>query len=430
MRPHRLAWSRTPDFHSGNRGSNPLGDAKISKPPFFTTAFFMFERGIIMTKASFFLLLLIASTIVPTIKPTEKLLEKPLSGFISLPRAKQEEELASIPRDNPDLDWRSYLCWNAQLCPQILPGSIHKEINTARIMTILTKSVESGLTTEDMMLKYAEYINAYNRIEEEFFTKKRPFTTLTIEDLQIINGLMVGQPEGISPLRTRYVSVLRYPFNNTTDFTDPDKIAIFGKLTKGEQTALAYAEKQKLFERTPDGKEDGLRDFVRRSPDMRSAIIKVYDGSPPQSHEAIVTMLNKALDAIKESTMHPIALAAYVFDTLCLTHPFEDANGRTALLIANLILVQSGYLPILCGATEYNKAFADVLKTVEDGCENHDAMIKYFMEQTLIMSIFDQESVLTPADIVLLDTTGAMRQLYSEKIHPREEAIRRSVKIS
>ena len=23
--PHRLAWSRTSDFHSGNRGSNPLG---------------------------------------------------------------------------------------------------------------------------------------------------------------------------------------------------------------------------------------------------------------------------------------------------------------------------------------------------------------------------------------------------------------------
>ncbi len=26
-RPHRLAWSRTPAFHAGNRGSNPLGDA-------------------------------------------------------------------------------------------------------------------------------------------------------------------------------------------------------------------------------------------------------------------------------------------------------------------------------------------------------------------------------------------------------------------
>ena len=27
MRPHRLAWPRTPAFHAGDRGSNPLGDA-------------------------------------------------------------------------------------------------------------------------------------------------------------------------------------------------------------------------------------------------------------------------------------------------------------------------------------------------------------------------------------------------------------------
>ena len=27
QRPHRLAWSRTPAFHAGNTGSNPVGDA-------------------------------------------------------------------------------------------------------------------------------------------------------------------------------------------------------------------------------------------------------------------------------------------------------------------------------------------------------------------------------------------------------------------
>jgi hypothetical protein len=27
MRPHRLAWSRTPAFHAGDTGSNPVGDA-------------------------------------------------------------------------------------------------------------------------------------------------------------------------------------------------------------------------------------------------------------------------------------------------------------------------------------------------------------------------------------------------------------------
>ena len=29
-RPHRLARPRTPAFHAGDRGSNPLGDASIT----------------------------------------------------------------------------------------------------------------------------------------------------------------------------------------------------------------------------------------------------------------------------------------------------------------------------------------------------------------------------------------------------------------
>lgn len=45
MRPHRLAWSRTPPFHGENRGSNPLGDAKI-----FELLICSFFQGVIMFK--------------------------------------------------------------------------------------------------------------------------------------------------------------------------------------------------------------------------------------------------------------------------------------------------------------------------------------------------------------------------------------------
>jgi hypothetical protein len=31
VRPHRLAWPRTPPFHGGDAGSNPAGDAILSK---------------------------------------------------------------------------------------------------------------------------------------------------------------------------------------------------------------------------------------------------------------------------------------------------------------------------------------------------------------------------------------------------------------
>ena len=41
--PRRLAWPRTPAFHAGNRGSNPLGDAKINYSPiiFISALFFL-----------------------------------------------------------------------------------------------------------------------------------------------------------------------------------------------------------------------------------------------------------------------------------------------------------------------------------------------------------------------------------------------------
>ncbi len=34
MRPHRLAWSRTPPFHGGDTGSNPVGAAIFLSPRF------------------------------------------------------------------------------------------------------------------------------------------------------------------------------------------------------------------------------------------------------------------------------------------------------------------------------------------------------------------------------------------------------------
>ena len=46
-RPHRLARPRTPAFHVGNRGSNPLGDAKLilRKPHFLLGLFYFLGQG-------------------------------------------------------------------------------------------------------------------------------------------------------------------------------------------------------------------------------------------------------------------------------------------------------------------------------------------------------------------------------------------------
>ena len=65
---------------------------------------------------------------------------------------------------------------------------------------------------------------------------------------------------------------------------------------------------------------------------------------PPTADEVPVLMkeLVSALND-KSQTLHPVILAAFAHRRLVDIHPFTDANGRTARLLMNLILVNKGY---------------------------------------------------------------------------------------
>lgn len=65
---------------------------------------------------------------------------------------------------------------------------------------------------------------------------------------------------------------------------------------------------------------------------------------PPAPDDVPVLMKHLA-DQIQSSrpTLHPIELAAMAHKRLVDIHPFIDGNGRTARLLMNLILVNTGY---------------------------------------------------------------------------------------
>jgi Fic family protein len=86
-------------------------------------------------------------------------------------------------------------------------------------------------------------------------------------------------------------------------------------------------------------------------------IITGTDYLPPNYDKvpSLMTAFVKELNARKGKT-HPVLLAAYAHRRLVDIHPFVDGNGRTARLLMNLILINSGYFvasipPIL--RTEY-----------------------------------------------------------------------------
>lgn len=58
----------------------------------------------------------------------------------------------------------------------------------------------------------------------------------------------------------------------------------------------------------------------------------------PEQMQAFIAELN-----LKRNVLHPVHLAAYAHRRLVDIHPFMDGNGRTARLLMNLILINTGY---------------------------------------------------------------------------------------
>lgn len=65
----------------------------------------------------------------------------------------------------------------------------------------------------------------------------------------------------------------------------------------------------------------------------------------PPAAEEITTLMQDFISTLheKQTKLHPVEVAAYAHRRLVDIHPFTDGNGRTARLLVNLILVNSGY---------------------------------------------------------------------------------------
>ena len=67
--------------------------------------------------------------------------------------------------------------------------------------------------------------------------------------------------------------------------------------------------------------------------------------TPPQPYLVGPQMEAWVCD-LNETHLHPLASAAVSHIRFEAIHPFIDGNGRTGRLLANFILMRSGYLPI------------------------------------------------------------------------------------
>lgn len=69
---------------------------------------------------------------------------------------------------------------------------------------------------------------------------------------------------------------------------------------------------------------------------------------------------------LKSAVSHPATLAADIHFKLVSIHPFVDGNGRTARLLMNLILLQTGYPPAII-SNQIRRSYLNAIESAQLG---------------------------------------------------------------
>ncbi len=129
----------------------------------------------------------------------------------------------------------------------------------------------------------------------------------------------------------------------------------------------------------------------------RNSLVKIggTDYLPPEAIDVPKKMAD-LISWIKNNRdkLHPVELAATTHYKLVAIHPFFDGNGRTARLIMNVILMQSGYLLAIILKND-RKKYYDVLSKAD---KNDLTPFIYFVARAVERSLDIYLKILTPQD--------------------------------
>ncbi|OGZ24052.1 MAG: cell filamentation protein Fic [Candidatus Nealsonbacteria bacterium RIFCSPLOWO2_01_FULL_41_9] len=98
-----------------------------------------------------------------------------------------------------------------------------------------------------------------------------------------------------------------------------------------------------------------------------NVIITGSKHTPPEAYE--VSKLMRGLVEwvrLNKTKLHPVELAAILHHKLVYIHPFFDGNGRTARLLMNVMLMQSGY-PLVVILKNDRKRYYQALERADKG---------------------------------------------------------------
>ncbi len=133
----------------------------------------------------------------------------------------------------------------------------------------------------------------------------------------------------------------------------------------------------------------------------------------PPDFSKIPTRMDELLEQVSMKKEHPILRSAHLHHGLVAIHPFSDGNGRVARLISNLLLMRSGYPPVIL-KKEDRKKYYDCLRRADAGNLGPFAnfIAKALDESlTLYISIFGGKDELLPLSDLAKGTSYSQEYL-------------------
>lgn len=103
--------------------------------------------------------------------------------------------------------------------------------------------------------------------------------------------------------------------------------------------------------------------------------------------------MEKLVQFINNSKLHPVELAAMAHYKFVAIHPFDDGNGRLARLLMNLILMKNGYLPVVI-KNELREEYYRALMKADEG--NTEDFINLIAKETvnslqIVVNVINEE---------------------------------------
>jgi Fic family protein len=152
---------------------------------------------------------------------------------------------------------------------------------------------------------------------------------------------------------------------------------------------------------------------------FRRTQVYVGDHVPPPPSQ-VYSMVNKFvswLNSIPAMSLHPVRLAALAHYKLVHIHPFVDGNGRTSRLLMNLVLMQSGFPPVIIRRADRDIYYNHLVTANEGDIRPFIRFIAHCTEKTLDAYLWASQEFISMGELDSVELPHNLVEHTTEQVN-------------